>query len=234
MQSIVLVLALTVAGVLASSEHELAQHLRDNYPDPKFVRPVEDHTQVMDLNVAFMLTKIHGFDRKSGTLDVSGWVIRNWIDPNLSWDPAAYADVEKLAYDASLIWTSHFGGYAEHKEVYEPKLAYVHNSGNVGHFMYARYLINCEHNNQTGFKDCNIDFGTYAFDVNDINVRIANPPGAPENVAVKLVNFQENPSWRLESSTGDIVREKFGPMMHQVLRVTLSVSHQMQGEHMGH
>jgi len=225
MKSLVLVLALTVVGVFASSEHDLARYLRDRYPDPKFVRPVEDHNDVIDVGVAFSLLQIYGLEPTTVTLDLQGMLVMTWSDPFLAWNPEDFGGISKLAYNSSLLWIPNISAWAEHKGLIKPSLSNVRHTGQVTYVMYARYGIRCEPNHDSEINDCELKFGTWNYHSGQLNLGKAPRPGTNQpgdGVATNLLF--ENPHWFIQSAEADIVEKPWGPNVYQSLKVTLHVA----------
>jgi len=230
MKSIFLVLTLAVVGLFASQEHDLARYLRDRYPDPKFIRPVEDHHDVIDLKLAFSLLHINGLEPLSGNLDLHGMLVMTWNDPFLAWDPEEFGGVRKMSFDSSLIWIPNVAAWAEHKDMYKPKLAFIEHTGRVIYLQYARYGVRCTHDHGSEVNDCKLSFGTWSFHKELVTVGMASRPGDDNVQGVSTDRYRETRHWQLQGAEASIQEKAMGPYTYQTLEVTLHVTHKTDGE----
>ena len=54
----------------------------------KYIRPIEDPTQAINVTVRFELNQIRKIDDKEQVLYTSGFFAARWFDSYLTWDPS--------------------------------------------------------------------------------------------------------------------------------------------------
>ena len=82
----------------------LRRDLLDGYD--KFVRPVENQTQPVDVNFFFALIAVQDFDEVQEKFSVTGVFVLYWIDENLRWEnvKANYSNISTIFMGYKDVW----------------------------------------------------------------------------------------------------------------------------------
>ncbi|XP_052702649.1 acetylcholine receptor subunit alpha-like isoform X3 [Crassostrea angulata] len=80
----------------------LVDNLLSNYD--KRIRPVEDQTLPVILDVSFSLISIIGVDEVNEKLETSGYLTIQWTDSLLRWDPASNNGISTIFLPQNDIW----------------------------------------------------------------------------------------------------------------------------------
>lgn len=80
----------------------LVDNLLSNYD--KRIRPMEDQTLPVTLDVSFSLISLIGVDEVNEKLETSGYLTIRWIDSLLTWDPDSNNGISKIFLPQNDIW----------------------------------------------------------------------------------------------------------------------------------
>ncbi|XP_069125724.1 acetylcholine receptor subunit alpha-like [Argopecten irradians] len=80
----------------------LIQDLFQNYS--KDIRPIEDQTKPIAVNVDLDLISLNDFDEVEGTISMVVVLYISWNDQNLIWNPSLYGNVSYLTFKQDKIW----------------------------------------------------------------------------------------------------------------------------------
>ena len=70
----------------------------------KYVRPVNNYDENLDIKMGLAVQNIEEFDQKKETLDLNIWVRMNWKDEMLNWNSSNY-NISFLSMNVDTIWT---------------------------------------------------------------------------------------------------------------------------------
>ena len=84
-------------------EYKLRDDLFTNYS--KFVRPIENIENSLELQLGLAIQNLEEFDQIKETISLNIWVRMNWHDYNLEWDESDYDNTTFIAVDKNIIWT---------------------------------------------------------------------------------------------------------------------------------
>ncbi|GMS87450.1 hypothetical protein PENTCL1PPCAC_9625, partial [Pristionchus entomophagus] len=84
------------------------KRLIDDLFDPDFyernVHPVRDHTKPVRINVSMSLYQILEVDEHSQSLSVNVWMVQDWYDEFLDWNPEQYGLLNKTIVPHQQLW----------------------------------------------------------------------------------------------------------------------------------
>ena len=136
----------------------LRRDLLDGYD--KFVRPIENQTQVVDVHFDFSLVAIQDFDEVHETISITGIFGLYWIDENFRWN-TANANYSSIPYV-----------YMGYNEVWVPELILTNPSQKLDSFGKEWQIIRY---NATGLAQwypadlikatCSLDLRYFSFDI---------------------------------------------------------------------
>jgi len=70
----------------------------------KQIRPVEIHTEAVNLEAGFHLTNLN-FDEISAHFSAQGYFFMKWKDPRFVWDPVDYDGLKSIHLPSETVWT---------------------------------------------------------------------------------------------------------------------------------
>ena len=85
----------------------------------KYIRPIEDPTQAINVTVRFELSQIRKIDDKEQVLYTSGFFAAKWFDAYLTWDPANFSNAEHFIIDANTVWLPDFALINSVERIYD-------------------------------------------------------------------------------------------------------------------
>jgi hypothetical protein len=97
-----LLLSLFIGYATANNQEiELRNHLMTDYN--KYVRPVEEYSDTLDVRMGLAVQNIEEFDQMKETLDLNIWVRMEWENHLLKWDNSV-SNLTFLSIDSSTLW----------------------------------------------------------------------------------------------------------------------------------
>uniref|UniRef100_A0A914CXH2 Neurotransmitter-gated ion-channel ligand-binding domain-containing protein n=1 Tax=Acrobeloides nanus TaxID=290746 RepID=A0A914CXH2_9BILA len=93
--------------VLASSNSEvnrLFEDLLENYN--KLVRPVRNPSEAISIHFKFKLLQLLDVRERDQVIMTNGWLIHNWIDYRLTWNPLEYGNVTMIHLPGEVFFQS--------------------------------------------------------------------------------------------------------------------------------
>ncbi|XP_061171694.1 acetylcholine receptor subunit alpha-like [Saccostrea echinata] len=102
----VLYLILTVLGLASGQTPQQVKSLISNLFSSydKRIRPVQDQSLPVILDVSFNLISIIGVDEVNEKLETSGYLTVQWDDSMLTWDPATNNGIQRIFLPQNDIW----------------------------------------------------------------------------------------------------------------------------------
>ncbi|XP_069125726.1 acetylcholine receptor subunit alpha-like [Argopecten irradians] len=92
----------TVEANTVDTTRSLIQDLFQNYS--KDIRPIQDQTKPVIVNMNLDLIYLNDFDEVEGTISMVVVVYISWNDQNLVWNPSLYGNVSYLTFKQDKIW----------------------------------------------------------------------------------------------------------------------------------
>ena len=161
MSQILFIIALariTSGNITLDDAKSLRRDLLDGYD--KFVRPIQNQTQIVDVYFDFSLVAIQDFDEVQETISITGIFVLYWVDENFVWNTAT-ANYSSIPYV--------FMGY---NEVWVPELILTNPSQKLDSFGNEWQIIRY---NATGLgtwypadlikATCSLDLRYFPFDI---------------------------------------------------------------------
>ncbi|CAD5116830.1 DgyrCDS5676 [Dimorphilus gyrociliatus] len=147
-------------------------------------RPVFNSSRAVDVQFAMTLVQLLDFDETKQLLITSVWKSYQWIDENLSWNPADYDGLEDIRLPPSITWTPDIVLYNNadeqyNREIHHELLAVMHN-GLVKWIPSAIYRSSCPVNMANfpfDVQTCHFKFGSWTYDGNKLNLHFLNSTG---------------------------------------------------------
>ena len=199
-----------------SDTHNLLTNVMKDYN--KLVRPAEDQSQPVYINVSFSLVAIQEFDEVSEKLSIVGVLNLVWTDKRMTWDPTKYNNTWTVNVPMGDVWIPHLvltNPINKIKLIGEDwvKMKFVYNGEgyvSVGDVIHSK---------------CNVDVTYFPYDTQICDLMFI-PWGNLANEVVMVSTddhahthyFSENGEWMLEGTTasagvigeGDFSFIKFG------------------------
>ena len=112
----------------------------------KYIRPLEDPTQAINVTVRFELSQIRKIDDKEQILYTSGFFAAKWYDAYLTWDPSNFSNAENFIIDANMVWLPDFALTNSVGDIYDSNYkddfkVYIHYTGMVLYFEENSFLV---------------------------------------------------------------------------------------------
>ncbi|PIO72913.1 Neurotransmitter-gated ion-channel ligand binding domain protein [Teladorsagia circumcincta] len=92
------------AGAFMNDQRRLVDDLLDMQYYEKHVHPRINHLKPTRINVSMSLYQILDVDEHSQSLVVNVWMVQNWFDEFLDWDPREYGMLNKTIVPYDQIW----------------------------------------------------------------------------------------------------------------------------------
>uniref|UniRef100_A0A7I4YEI0 ACR-5-like protein n=1 Tax=Haemonchus contortus TaxID=6289 RepID=A0A7I4YEI0_HAECO len=92
------------AGAFMNDQRRLVDDLLDESYYEKHVHPRVDHLKPTRINVSMSLYQILDVDEHSQSIVVNVWMVQNWYDEFLDWDPREYGMLNKTIVPYDQIW----------------------------------------------------------------------------------------------------------------------------------
>ena len=94
----------SACGVPAENVKTLMDDLLVNSNYSRYIRPVLDQGNVLEINVGFQLIAILGFDEIGDEVTVKAAVDVKWVDEFLNWNSMDYGGIDAINVPSELIW----------------------------------------------------------------------------------------------------------------------------------
>ncbi|VDL86135.1 unnamed protein product [Nippostrongylus brasiliensis] len=93
------------AGAFLNDQRRLVEDLLDTRFYEKNVHPRVDHNKPTRINISMSLYQILDVDEHSQSIVVNVWMVQNWYDEFLDWNPRDYGMLNKTIVPYNQIWT---------------------------------------------------------------------------------------------------------------------------------
>ncbi|XP_060576780.1 neuronal acetylcholine receptor subunit alpha-6-like [Ruditapes philippinarum] len=172
----------------------------------KFLRPLYNQSQPIEINLTQFLLAIETFDIISGELDINEFFKITWTDELLTWDPYVHHGMERIPLPKGKFWKPEIllrsGAAADSSAITECKFspAWISYQGSVLMTPACTFKVRC-----------NIDTTFYPFDTHECSFYfIVSNHDSTElvlNSPTKLLdtrNLEENGEWEVENFAENI------------------------------
>ncbi|KAL4231171.1 Neurotransmitter-gated ion-channel transmembrane region [Mactra antiquata] len=165
------------------------------------VRPVDDQSQAIVVNVDFALVGINSFSDSDQILTTTGYLTVKWIDQSLDWISSNYDGITNMLVPQDEIWKPDItldNGVSSKTSMGQKFIqATVESTGQVTWSPYEVFETSCSVNIVHFPFDkqvCDIKFITYMYDDSKVRLQIGTQ-------GFYLSNFEKNGKWDIESMT---------------------------------
>ncbi|ESO00646.1 hypothetical protein HELRODRAFT_82866 [Helobdella robusta] len=149
---------------------------RDGSRYNKYIRPVERESDVIDVYIGLKLSQLIDVDEKNQYMTTNVWMLYEWVDPTLKWDPANYDGVLSLYVPAVSIWHPDIILYNTADGTYEPTNgtnAILWFNGTIMWSPPASFKVGCTLD-VTYFpfdqQDCGFQFASWTYNRHEVGV----------------------------------------------------------------
>ncbi|XP_067652554.1 acetylcholine receptor subunit beta-type unc-29-like [Haliotis asinina] len=97
-----LAVILLVGGASPEDIMLVKKKIFDGYD--RYIRPVQNHEEAIQMDMMFTLVSIDSLDLKSQKLKWNGWLSFTWHDKLLSWNASQYGDLNFITVPQTKIW----------------------------------------------------------------------------------------------------------------------------------
>lgn len=164
-------------------------------------RPVENENEKVVLTFSITLMQILKLDIQEQVLTTNMWLLWNWNDSNLRWDPSEYGNLSDIRIPSNKIWTADVLMYnnadKEFDGSYHGTNVVVTNSGNCTYIPPGIFRSTCKIDT-TWFpfdeQKCDMKFGSWTYNGNDVDLEMQYVDGAGD-----LSNLIANGEWEVKS-----------------------------------
>ncbi|KAG5443677.1 Neuronal acetylcholine receptor subunit alpha-4 [Clonorchis sinensis] len=182
-----------------SDEKRLIKRLLKNYEDAGITgRPVINTEEVVKINMSLSLIQILDLDEKNQVLTISVWLLFNWNDHILTWDPNNYSQVVEVRVPAKQIWTPDIVlyNYADERlKEMRDAMVVVQYDGSIKWMPPAIFKSNCKIDIKSFPFDeqtCHMKFGSWTYDGNRLDVSFIS-----DEKHVLLNDYTESNEWEI-------------------------------------
>lgn len=182
-------------------EYKLREDLFTNYS--KFVRPVENIENSLELQVGLAIQNLEEFDQIKETISLNIWVRMNWYDYNLKWDGIEYDNTTFIAVDKNTIWTPDLEllNAANLPEIYTLQGgSMLYNTGDIMWSNPGVYKFSCSLDLKLfpfDTQQCSMTFGSWTYSDKYINLI----PNKDVQKQVDLLDSFSHSEWEVISAT---------------------------------
>ncbi|XP_071116515.1 acetylcholine receptor subunit alpha-type acr-16-like [Haliotis cracherodii] len=147
--------SLCVRGASPEDIKQVKKQIFDGYD--RYVRPVHNHEEPIQMDMMFSLTSIDSLDLKSQKLIWNGWLGLTWHDMLLTWNASQHGDLDFITVPQTKIWLP---DYVIDNDVSEKR--FLGNSDTLV-FIRSSGLVTWEPG-MVSETSCKIDTRKYPFD----------------------------------------------------------------------
>ena len=151
----------------SEEERNLRSSLFTNYN--KYVRPVNNFTDPINIKVGLAVQNIESFDQIQETMQLNIWLRKYWTNEYLMWD-SSLSNMSQLTLDSTEAWTPDIEllNAATKPDIYTLKGGmYLYPSGYMLWSMPAVYKFSCSLQLEMfpfDTQDCVMRFGSWTYD----------------------------------------------------------------------
>ncbi|MBN3326159.1 ACHN3 protein, partial [Atractosteus spatula] len=199
--------ALTVAAVsafddfvsLAEMEDALLKNLFRGYQ--KWVRPVQHSNDTITVRFGLKISQLVDVDEKNQLMTTNVWLLQEWVDYKLRWNPEDYGGITSIRVPSENIWLPDIVLYENADGRFEGSLmtkVIVRSNGTILWTPPASYKSSCTMD-VTFFpfdrQNCSMKFGSWTYDGNMVDLVLVDDH-------VDRKDFFDNGEWEILNATG--------------------------------
>ncbi|XP_045160770.2 neuronal acetylcholine receptor subunit beta-3-like [Mercenaria mercenaria] len=164
------------------------------------VRPVNNHSEVMDINISIGLHNIQEVDIVKGVLTVSISTFVSWFDQRMVWNPAEFGGITKIRISMKEVWTPPITllNPVEFTTMGNPNSYVIYYYSGLAVFLPAGVIRSfCNFNTKYWPFDkqmCDIAFAPMDYMTDEVQLHITTP-------AINTAFFVPNPEWTLDGTS---------------------------------
>ncbi|KAK3608583.1 hypothetical protein CHS0354_042572 [Potamilus streckersoni] len=175
----------------------------------KHVRPIQDQTQAIDIDIDYHLSGILDFDEQGEKLTTSGYFSISWNDYYLQWNPSSYGGLDFLFVPQDNIWKPDIAlknSVSEFKGLGSTFLyVQIDPSGRVKWYPYMILQSTCSVDiTYIPFdtQSCSLKFVAWSYTKNEVLLTEGTS-------GIILNEYEENSEWKIVSSSVDTLTESY-------------------------
>ncbi|KAK3105114.1 hypothetical protein FSP39_017547 [Pinctada imbricata] len=169
----------------------------------KRIRPIDDQSQPVTLKVSYYLNSINELNAITETLTTSGYLILQWKDSGLAWNPSDYNNITRTYIPQDDVWKPDFvlqNGKAKIKELGgDFYYVSVSHNGLVTWYPYEVFTTKCSID-MTYYpydvQSCDMKFTVWSYRAEDVNVS--------SKTAFRLTYFERSHIWDVKSTNAQV------------------------------
>ncbi|CAF4838975.1 unnamed protein product, partial [Rotaria magnacalcarata] len=93
---------LTIGGM---HQRRLLKYLLEDQNYNPLERPVLNDSHTLQVSMSLALQQIMDYDEKNEIIAISGWLVFEWFDYNLQWNPDDYGGISTVRIPCERLWT---------------------------------------------------------------------------------------------------------------------------------
>lgn len=175
----------------------------------KRIRPVEHQGFTLDLDVSLQFSGINSLDEVNGIFTTSGYMVLQWFDSFLMWDPQYYENITEIYLPQNEIWKPDLvlkNGVKSFKELGGSfYYVYIRHTGLVTWWPYQVFQTRCPID-ITYFpfdrQTCNITLTIWTHSVYEVNISNSED-------GLGYYEYHPNSVWAIESSLHSVKAGSF-------------------------
>ncbi|CAG0881011.1 unnamed protein product [Cyprideis torosa] len=171
----------------------------------RLIRPVANVSQTLTVRLGLKLSQLIEVNLKNQIMTTNLWVVQNWTDYKLRWDPMDYGGVDTLYVPSEHIWLPDivlFNNADGNYEVTQMTKATINYNGEVVWTPPAIYKSSCQMNVEWfpfDEQSCLMKFASWTYDGHGVDLKhIDQKPGNNINVVpvgIDLAEFYLSVEW---------------------------------------
>lgn len=165
----------TTGSAYVSAEKMLIKCLMTSYD--KDVRPAATPLQPVNVSIDLVVVKINDIREKEHVMVSTGWLVQEWRDIQLRWDPDAFGGTKRIRLPVDRIWTPDVVLYntaADTQGYTNGHLAVINHTGHVRwaprSVVHSFCQLDLRHFPFDSQK-CVLAFGSWSYDITAVDIR---------------------------------------------------------------
>lgn len=165
----------------------------------KYIRPVENFNDTLDVTLGLAVQNIESFDQIQETIQLNIWLRKYWKNSLLDWNYSDFS-ITQLTLDNDEVWTPDIEliNAATKPDIYTLKGGmYLYNDGSMLWSMPTVYKFSCAlelHNFPFDTQDCSLRFGSWTYD----NTLLTLRPHGDSSTQIDVLDSFSHSEWNLE------------------------------------
>ena len=163
----------------------------------KYVRPINNQSEPLQIDIDLILTSINKVDEVAQTLSTTGYIWLSWFDDGLKWDPSDYNDTNYIIVSQKEVWKPDLAldnGVNKINQLGNDFInVYVESDGLVTWYPSEVFETQCQID-ITYFpfdtQRCDIMFTLWVYSVSDIELKVIE-----EGIALYDLDDQNDGMW---------------------------------------